>query len=216
MATTSAKPRKSERRAASCSVPPGEPVPVIKGSHVYLVDGSGYFFFPDAVAPKGVPLCFWVNFTATEDAALLRGWVWARPPGGLWLELTGAELSLEKIEQSQQRGNPRVASGQLVLAEAQYRPAMLCRLRDVSLGGARGRAVSTGDAARRNDPGAAAPARQQLSLEVRGRWCCTIRGGSWWFLAVKNAIAASAFLAVARFQLFRYGMWRSAPRYARI
>src|SRR5438067_4654199 len=105
--------------------------------HVHLVDGAGYFFFPDAVAPKGVPLCFWVNFTATEDAALLRGWVWARPPGGLWLELTGAELSLEKIEQSQQRLNPRVASGQLVLAEAQYRPAMLCRLRDVSLGGAR-------------------------------------------------------------------------------
>ena len=45
--------------------------------------------------------------------------------------------SLEKIEHSQQRRNPRVASGQLVLAEAQYRPAMLCRLRDVSLGGAR-------------------------------------------------------------------------------
>src|SRR5436190_1092621 len=44
MATTSAKPKKSERRAASCSVPPGEPVPVIKGSHVYLVDGSGYIF----------------------------------------------------------------------------------------------------------------------------------------------------------------------------
>jgi DNA polymerase-1 len=44
MATTSAKPRKSDRRAASCSVPPGEPVPVIKGSHVYLIDGSGYIF----------------------------------------------------------------------------------------------------------------------------------------------------------------------------
>src|SRR6476646_7562191 len=44
MATTSAKPRKSDRRAASCSVPPGEPVPVIKGSHVYLIDGPGYIF----------------------------------------------------------------------------------------------------------------------------------------------------------------------------
>jgi DNA polymerase-1 len=44
MATISAKPRKSQRRAASCSVPPGEPVPVIKGSHVYLIDGSGYIF----------------------------------------------------------------------------------------------------------------------------------------------------------------------------
>ena len=27
-----------------CSVPPGEPVPIIKGSHVYLIDGSGYIF----------------------------------------------------------------------------------------------------------------------------------------------------------------------------
>jgi DNA polymerase I len=47
MATQSAKPTKpskSERRPAACSVPPGEPVPVIKGSHVYLVDGSGYIF----------------------------------------------------------------------------------------------------------------------------------------------------------------------------
>src|SRR4249920_4262118 len=44
MATTSAKPKKSERRAATCSVPPGEPVPVIKGDHVYLIDGSGYIF----------------------------------------------------------------------------------------------------------------------------------------------------------------------------
>jgi DNA polymerase-1 len=44
MATQSAKSRKSSRPAAACSVPPGEPVPVIKGSHVYLVDGSGYIF----------------------------------------------------------------------------------------------------------------------------------------------------------------------------
>ncbi|MGE0849308.1 MAG: DNA polymerase I [Hyphomicrobiaceae bacterium] len=44
MATQSARPRKSEKRAAACSVPPGEPVPVIKGSHVYLIDGSGYIF----------------------------------------------------------------------------------------------------------------------------------------------------------------------------
>ncbi|MDX2288255.1 MAG: DNA polymerase I [Hyphomicrobiaceae bacterium] len=29
---------------ASFSVPDGEPVPVVKGSHVYLVDGSGYIF----------------------------------------------------------------------------------------------------------------------------------------------------------------------------
>ncbi|HZT48916.1 MAG TPA: DNA polymerase I [Hyphomicrobiaceae bacterium] len=42
MATQSAKPKKS--RPATCSVPEGEPVPIVKGSHVYLVDGSGYIF----------------------------------------------------------------------------------------------------------------------------------------------------------------------------
>jgi DNA polymerase-1 len=44
MATPAAKPKKSPKPAAACSVPPGEPVPVIKGSHVYLIDGSGYIF----------------------------------------------------------------------------------------------------------------------------------------------------------------------------
>ena len=29
----------------------------------------------------------------------------------------------------------------------------------------------------------------------------------WWFLIVKNSLAVLAFLTVARFQLFRYGMW---------
>jgi len=31
-------------RPPQCYVPGGEPVPVIKGSHVYLIDGSGYIF----------------------------------------------------------------------------------------------------------------------------------------------------------------------------
>ena len=44
MATMSARPKKSQRPTATCSVPAGEPVPVIKGSHVYLIDGSGYIF----------------------------------------------------------------------------------------------------------------------------------------------------------------------------
>jgi DNA polymerase-1 len=39
----SENPSKSPR-AAACSVPDGEPVPIVKGSHVYLVDGSGYIF----------------------------------------------------------------------------------------------------------------------------------------------------------------------------
>ena len=32
------------KKAATSSVPAGEPTPIIKGSHVYLVDGSGYIF----------------------------------------------------------------------------------------------------------------------------------------------------------------------------
>ncbi len=32
------------RRTPQCSVPEGEPVPIVKGSHVYLIDGSGYIF----------------------------------------------------------------------------------------------------------------------------------------------------------------------------
>src|SRR3990172_5324754 len=44
MATTSEKSRRSQRPAAVCSIPPGEPVPVARGDHVYLIDGSGYIF----------------------------------------------------------------------------------------------------------------------------------------------------------------------------
>ena len=43
MPATSSKPKKSQKPTA-CSVPGGEPVPIIKGSHVYLIDGSGYIF----------------------------------------------------------------------------------------------------------------------------------------------------------------------------
>jgi DNA polymerase I len=43
MATMSARP-KTQRPSATCSVPAGEPVPIIKGSHVYLIDGSGWIF----------------------------------------------------------------------------------------------------------------------------------------------------------------------------
>jgi len=43
MASTSAN-GKPARPPAGCTVPPGEPVPIVKGSHVYLIDGSGYIF----------------------------------------------------------------------------------------------------------------------------------------------------------------------------
>jgi DNA polymerase I len=43
MATQSTRHGTPSKRAI-CSVPAGEPVPIIKGSHVYLIDGSGYIF----------------------------------------------------------------------------------------------------------------------------------------------------------------------------
>jgi DNA polymerase-1 len=42
--TTTATPATRARRVIVNSVPKGEPLPVSKGSHVYLVDGSGYIF----------------------------------------------------------------------------------------------------------------------------------------------------------------------------
>jgi DNA polymerase I len=35
---------KIAQKPSTCSVPEGEAVPVVKGSHIYLVDGSGYIF----------------------------------------------------------------------------------------------------------------------------------------------------------------------------
>jgi hypothetical protein len=106
--------------------------------HVHLVDGAGYFFFPGAVAPKGTLAALEIDFTCTSEIALLRGWVWARSSGGgLWLELAGAQRCLEKLSQELSRSEPRLASDQLVLAEPEGLPALLCRLRDVSERGAR-------------------------------------------------------------------------------
>ena len=106
--------------------------------HVHLVDGAGYFFFPGAVAPKGALASLEIDFSTTVQVATLRGWVWARSSGGgLWLELAGAQRCLERLEDAASRSELRFASDQLVLAEAEGLAALLCRLRDVSDGGAR-------------------------------------------------------------------------------
>lgn len=106
--------------------------------HVHLVDGAGYFFFPGAVAPKGTLASLEIDFLSTAQVALLRGWVWARSSGsGLWLELASAQRCLEKLGSSPGRAQARLASDELVLAEPEGLPALLCRLRDVSAGGAR-------------------------------------------------------------------------------
>ena len=106
--------------------------------HVHLVDGAGYFFFPGAVAPKGTLASLEIDFSSTVQVALMRGWVWARASGGgLWLELAAAQRCLDKLERAPERSEPRLASDQLVLVEPDGLPPLLCRLRDVSSGGAR-------------------------------------------------------------------------------
>jgi hypothetical protein len=177
--------------------------------HIHFVDGSGYFYFPDAVSPQGVPVCLWVDFMATGQAALWRGWVWARPEGGLWLELPGVSRSLAQMEKSTPRLHPRIASEQLVLAEARYRPAMLCRLRDVSLGGARLAAMpadagTVGAPIRIALPEASAAGTQ---LEALGRvvWVSAAEVGVRW-----NVTDASSREAVARLVEIADEEWISA------
>lgn len=105
--------------------------------HLHLVSGAGYFFFPGAAAPQGTPAVLELTFTGSGQSALLRGFVWTRPSaGGIWLELSGAERFLEQVE-SAPRADARAASEQLVLAQGAGQSALLCRLRDVSAGGAR-------------------------------------------------------------------------------
>jgi hypothetical protein len=103
--------------------------------HLHLVEGAGYFFFPDEAPEEGTPAVLQVTFTDEGGSAILRGKVWARPAGGVWLELAGAARCLAMIMLAPRES--RFATGQLVLAEGAAQPALLCRLRDASEGGAR-------------------------------------------------------------------------------
>ena len=107
--------------------------------HVHVVEGAGYFFFDgSADAPRGMAASLEVVFTRTDQTALLRGTVWARPAsGGLWLELPEAAECLARLASAPRRDDLRMHSEQLVLLAAESAPALLCRLRDVSGGGAR-------------------------------------------------------------------------------
>ena len=107
--------------------------PVRLQEHLHLVDGAGYFFFPEASAPEGSAALLHVTFTGGAESALLRAQVWARPSNrGVWLEIPGAARFLASPSRP-----VRVATGQLILAEGAGQPALLCRLRDVSESGAR-------------------------------------------------------------------------------
>lgn len=109
--------------------------------HLHVVDGVGYFFFPDrrALAPSGMLALLELDFSDSDESVVLRGLVWSRPAtGGLWLELPAAALALDRVEErAHLRKNRRLGTEQLVLVQAEGEPALLCRLRDLSAGGAR-------------------------------------------------------------------------------
>lgn len=105
--------------------------------HLHLVEEAGYFFFPGAAAAQGTGVTLLVAFAEGEQDLVLRGQVWTRPaPGGMWLEFPRARRCLAALGAAP-RAHARVPTGQLVLVEAAGRPALLCRLGDVSAGGAR-------------------------------------------------------------------------------
>jgi hypothetical protein len=106
--------------------------------HIHLVDGAGYFFFASATAEKETPAVLEVVFSSLDQAVSLRGSVWAKPStGGVWLELPKAAACLDQLKPELPREVPRSCTEQLILAEPQGMPALLCRLLDVSEGGAR-------------------------------------------------------------------------------
>ena len=119
--------------------------------HLHLVDGVGYFFFPDrrAVAPDGMLALLEVDFSDSDESLVLRGLVWSRPAtGGVWLELPRAGRAVERMDRAHPRENRRLGTERLVVAQAEGQSPLLCRLRDLSVGGARiaGAAGDPGDA----------------------------------------------------------------------
>src|SRR5258708_36159495 len=79
--------------------------------HVHLVDGVGYFFFPGGGVTGGPAARLLVDFTSTDQTALLDGTVWARPAGGgLWLGLAGGGRALGKVGGGRLGGEARWGS----------------------------------------------------------------------------------------------------------
>jgi hypothetical protein len=106
--------------------------------HIHLVDGAGYFFFASANGEKGTRALLEVVFTSLDQAITFRGSVWASPAnGGVWLELPKASSLLSGLNRECMRESVRTGTEQLILAEGRGMPALLCRLIDVSDGGAR-------------------------------------------------------------------------------
>lgn len=113
--------------------------PRLLRNHIHMVDGAGYFFFPDsrAAADPGLVAHLELDFAESDDTAFVRGLVWARSEAGLWIEIPDAEEMIERIERQPTRGNRRLGTELLLLVETAKHGKVLCRARDVSLGGAR-------------------------------------------------------------------------------
>jgi hypothetical protein len=154
--------------------------------HIHLVDGAGYFFFAQASAEKGTPAVLEVIFSSLDQAVSLRGSVWAKPvTGGVWLELPKATGCLDQLKPDLQREVPRSCTEQLILAEPQGMPALLCRLLDVSEGGARLSAAAadfghTGQELRVALP-EAGPGGGQLEAFGRVAWIAAGEIGVQWY-----------------------------------
>ena len=91
--TDSAKMQKTKSSSTS-TVPDGEAVPVIKGSHVYLIDGSGYIFrafhaLPPLTRPSdGLPVGAVHGFCQMLWKLLRESWhICSRPYGSTVNEL---------------------------------------------------------------------------------------------------------------------------------
>ena len=149
--------------------------------HLHLVDGAGYFFFPDrrAIAPIGMLALLEIDFGDSDESTVLRGLVWSRPAtGGLWLELPGAARALDKLERGvRPREHRRLGTEQLVVVQAEGQPELLCRLRDLSAGGARiaGAAGQPGDSVRVSTPDG-----EELSMTGTVAWAAGGMSGLVW------------------------------------
>lgn len=107
--------------------------------HVHLVGTKGYFFFPGTTASEGSQVRFEVQFTELAQTLLIPATVWVNPPAGgngIWLELPNALDFFLSLATDVTRDERRIGTEQLVLVEAGG-PALLCRLAEVSDGGAR-------------------------------------------------------------------------------
>jgi len=111
------------RWAMACAFLPDRQ-PAVCASTVYLVDGTGFFFFQARFRPRarGVPRGGLLSSTQRRSCALGLALLFRRA----LLELTGTSGCLDKLESAPGRGGT-LASDQLILPSRRA-AALLCRL----------------------------------------------------------------------------------------